>query len=188
MRVKKLLALALAGMALTTCLSGCDRTIIEHQFHTDTVTNTENVVSVIDTLEGIRKLSTFFKSLSGGNMQMIQTHDYEEKFNEGEIVEIGVDMDKVEDFVQAPIASGGIVLIKKYDRQSDYSGFFAISEGAKMICDMLDQYLTEHPEERESFIKTGVTPALMTSLECTEDDEGNRSYYINMTLMAMSIY
>ena len=187
MRAKKLLALALAGMALTTCLSGCDRTIIEHQFHTDTVTNTENVVSVIDTLEGIRKLSTFFKSLSGGNMQMIQMHDYEEKFNEGELFENDVDMDEVEDFVQEP-TTNGIFLLKKYDRQSDYSGFFAISEGAKMICDMLDQYLTEHPEERESFIKTGVTPALMTSLECTEDDEGNRSYYINMTLMAMSIY
>ena len=43
MRAKKLLALALAGMALTTCLSGCDRTIIEHQFHTNTVTNTETV-------------------------------------------------------------------------------------------------------------------------------------------------
>ena len=187
MRVKKLLALLLSGAFFAGCLSGCDRTIIEHQFHTDTVTNTENVVSVIDTLEGIRKLSTFFKSLSGGNMQMIQMHDYEENFSEGELFENGVDMDEVEDFVQEP-TTNGIFLLKEYDRQSDYSGFFAISEGAKMICDMLDQYLTEHPEERESFIKTGVTPALMTSLECTEDDEGNRSYYINMTLMAMSIY
>ena len=43
MRVKKLLALALAGMILAGCLSGCDRTIIEHQFHTNTVTNTETV-------------------------------------------------------------------------------------------------------------------------------------------------
>ena len=43
MSAKKSLALALAGMALTTCLSGCDRTIIEHQFHTNTVTNTETV-------------------------------------------------------------------------------------------------------------------------------------------------
>ena len=43
MRAKKLLALALAGMALTTCLSGCDRTIIEHQFHTNTVTDTEYI-------------------------------------------------------------------------------------------------------------------------------------------------
>ena len=186
MRAKKLLALALAGMALTTCLSGCDRTIIEHQFHTDTVTNTENVVSVIDTLEGIRKLSAFFKSL-GGNVSMIQMHDYEEKFSGGEMIENGVDMDEVEDFVQAPTTSG-IFLLKEYDRQSDYSGFFAISEGAKMICDMLDQYLTEHPEERESFIEKGVTPGLMTFLEYTEDDEGNRSYYINMTLIAMSIY
>ena len=43
MRVKKLLALALAGMLFATCLSGCDRTIIEHQFHTNTVTDTEYI-------------------------------------------------------------------------------------------------------------------------------------------------
>ena len=43
MRVKKLLALALAGMILAGCLSGCDRTIIEHQFHTNTVTDTEYI-------------------------------------------------------------------------------------------------------------------------------------------------
>ena len=43
MRAKKLLALALAGMILAGCLSGCDRTIIEHQFHTNTVTDTEYI-------------------------------------------------------------------------------------------------------------------------------------------------
>ena len=43
MCAKKLLALALAGMILAGCLSGCDRTIIEHQFHTNTVTDTEYI-------------------------------------------------------------------------------------------------------------------------------------------------
>ena len=43
MRVKKLLALLLSGMVLAGCLSGCDRTIIEHQFHTNTVTDTEYI-------------------------------------------------------------------------------------------------------------------------------------------------
>ena len=43
MRVKKLLALLLSGAFFAGCLSGCDRTIIEHQFHTDTVTDTEYI-------------------------------------------------------------------------------------------------------------------------------------------------
>ena len=44
MRAKKFLALLLSGMVLTGCLSGCNRTIIEHQFHTDT----EYVTEVIE--------------------------------------------------------------------------------------------------------------------------------------------
>ena len=36
MRVKKLLALLLSGAFFAGCLSGCDRTVIEHQFHTNT--------------------------------------------------------------------------------------------------------------------------------------------------------
>ena len=38
MRVKKQIALLLSGAILTGSLAGCSRTIIEHQFHTDTVT------------------------------------------------------------------------------------------------------------------------------------------------------
>ena len=62
MRAKKLLALALAGMALTTCLSGCDRTIIEHQFHTDTVTGSGNATTVEnDTLLVLKKMENLFE-------------------------------------------------------------------------------------------------------------------------------
>ena len=43
MRAKKLLALLLSGAFFAGCLSGCDRTIIEHQFHTNTVTDTEYI-------------------------------------------------------------------------------------------------------------------------------------------------
>ena len=61
MRAKKLLALALAGMALTTCLSGCDRTIIEHQFHTDTVTDVEYIIENTGTnLDGVQNLHKYF--------------------------------------------------------------------------------------------------------------------------------
>ena len=62
MRAKKLLALALAGMALTTCLSGCDRTIIEHQFHTNTEYITETVVET-EVIEKVVNYSKDFQNL-----------------------------------------------------------------------------------------------------------------------------
>ena len=63
MRAKKLLALALAGMALTTCLSGCDRTIIEHQFHTNTITDTviEEIPVETESLYGFEDIIDLFK-------------------------------------------------------------------------------------------------------------------------------
>ena len=62
MRAKKLLALALAGMVLAVCLSGCNRTIIEHQFHTNTVTDTEYIETIVDSglVSGVEKLSNLF--------------------------------------------------------------------------------------------------------------------------------
>ena len=48
MRVKKLLALALAGALSASMLAGCNRTLIEHQFHIDSVTNTETAVQTLD--------------------------------------------------------------------------------------------------------------------------------------------
>ena len=63
MRAKKMLALALAGMALTTCLSGCDRTIIEHQFHTNTVTDTviEEIPVETGRLYGFKEIAALFE-------------------------------------------------------------------------------------------------------------------------------
>ena len=63
MHAKKLLALALAGMALTTCLSGCDRTIIEHQFHTNTITDTviEEIPVETGRLYGFQEIIALFE-------------------------------------------------------------------------------------------------------------------------------
>ena len=62
MRAKKFLALLLSGMVLAGCLSGCNRTIIEHQFHTNTVTDTEYIETIVDSglVSGVEKLSNLF--------------------------------------------------------------------------------------------------------------------------------
>ena len=62
MRAKKFLALLLSGMVLAGCLSGCNRTIIEHQFHTNTVTDTEYIETIVDSglVSGVEKLVNLF--------------------------------------------------------------------------------------------------------------------------------
>ena len=49
MRVKKMLAVVRSGAFFAGCLSGCDRTIIEHQFHTNTITDTVIVEIPVET-------------------------------------------------------------------------------------------------------------------------------------------
>ena len=58
MRAKKLLALALAGALSASMLAGCSRTIIEHQFHTDT----EYIETIIENsdMNGAEKLTGWF--------------------------------------------------------------------------------------------------------------------------------
>ena len=61
MCAKKLLALLLSGAFFAGCLSGCDRTIIEHQFHTDTVTDVEYIIENTGTnLDGVQNLLRYF--------------------------------------------------------------------------------------------------------------------------------
>ena len=49
------------------CLSGCNRTIIEHQFHTDTVTDVEYIIENTGTnLDGVYNLQKYFLSYGIG--------------------------------------------------------------------------------------------------------------------------
>ena len=141
MRAKKLLALALAGMALTTCLSGCDRTIIEHQFHTNTeyVTGEEtsspeiernlgaltNIFFSRDTTLSISMVST----LSNNEMDM----DFLKKYwgdygveDESDIV-ADVDDEIVKAFVCDELEDSygiqGFVLFQEYGAESECDSF-----------------------------------------------------------------
>ena len=78
MYVKKWLALTLAGAVLAMGFSGCDRTIIEHQFHTDTitetVTNTEYVQVENEAILGLQKLVAFFDNHNSPYTQVNYRH------------------------------------------------------------------------------------------------------------------
>ena len=58
MRVKKQIALLLSGAVLAGSLAGCSRTLIEHQFHTDT----EYIETIIENsdMNGAEKLTGWF--------------------------------------------------------------------------------------------------------------------------------
>ena len=58
MRVKKQIALLLSGAILAGSLAGCSRTIIEHQFHTDT----EYIETIVENsgMNGAEKLTSLF--------------------------------------------------------------------------------------------------------------------------------
>ena len=68
MRVKKQIVLLLSGAILAGSLAGCDRTIIEHQFHTDT----EYIETIIENsdMNGAEKLTGWF--LAHGITPVIQ--------------------------------------------------------------------------------------------------------------------
>ena len=63
MYVRKWLALTLAGAVLAMGFSGCDRTIIEHQFHTNTVTETiiEKVPVETEDVAGVQSIIDLFE-------------------------------------------------------------------------------------------------------------------------------
>ena len=63
MYVKKWLALTLAGAVLAMGFSGCDRTIIEHQFHTNTITETiiEKVPVETEDVAGVQSIIDLFE-------------------------------------------------------------------------------------------------------------------------------
>ena len=66
MRVEKQIALLLSGAVLAGSLAGCSRTIIEHQFDTDIITNTETITDIIKV-----PTSEIFSDLE----ELFSTHD-----------------------------------------------------------------------------------------------------------------
>ena len=139
MRAKKLLALALAGMALTTCLSGCDRTIIEHQFHTNTEYVTGEEISSPEIERNLGALTNIFFSNGMENFS-IYTDSSPFQIATGELAEqwgaFGIenasdlDADVDDEIVKAFVCSeldsygfAGIMLFQEYGVESECDSF-----------------------------------------------------------------
>ena len=147
MRAKKLLALALAGMALTTCLSGCDRTIIEHQFHTDTVTDVEYIIENTGTnLDGVYNLRKYFLP-RGISVQTVLYSLYIVESDEDDFSEFFEEIDDVPELAEVQkfltARDSRMYYVAKCD-EDPASWWTAYSKAAKMFYDLFMQVEDEN--------------------------------------------
>ena len=159
MRVKKLLALLLSGAFFAGCLSGCDRTIIEHQFHTDTITNTEQIVEYEKVLSPavFPKLTELLAS-HGKNIPKKHIYgfslnpptDIQDSFDRFYISHLGKPI-SLEDFFKKQVAI--------YDICDDgfNNGLAVILERDVEICKALEEYELEHPDVWEKIDAIGIS-------------------------------
>ena len=161
MRAKKFLALLLSGMVLAGCLSGCNRTIIEHQFHTNTVTNTETEYIPVDTsnFSGFRCLEQLFQkygsdvrigvSPSGISIPSEDFDEYKSVYMSGENEGEGIYSypgnetmeETIEDFFYGDGSSDFIFTSVDHFTPTADNTFNAASELAGFFCEQLKSYL-----------------------------------------------
>ena len=192
MRAKKLLALALAGMALTTCLSGCDRTIIEHQFHTDTVTDivTDTVTDTVMVLPGFYKLHSLFIS-KGINVNLDCSFESELIGNYGDLkdrLDIMINSPMEEEALKNFYETKGYVagetnhLLKVIEVTGDYTS--ALSELAGRVYDELIAYMESSEWSWEKFKEEGNKVEIIVKIydAYIEDGEDNKKSFFFMAL------
>ena len=157
MRVKKQIALLLSGAILTGSLAGCDRTIIEHQFFTDTVYTTEIV-------ENITKETTLQDLIDGFGLELVVAIDNPnlwieddpdepsyEPLREGGVCESISDED-IEKFLDCKNFPGGFNLnefnLSAYEKMSDESEFYVcFFDAVNQIYNALKDIPTKDLEE-----------------------------------------
>lgn len=182
MYVKKWLALTLAGAVLAMGFSGCDRTIIEHQFHTNTVTDIEHITETVtvESSEIWRKYKQMFVDNGVPNVMLIMQY----------IPDINYDTyDDVEGFSEAgeemlicALNGKSTFLFKEYDDEK-YEEMDVALEGISEIYDMMQKYMNE---ERWEKIREGESSILniMPGSRTTYTPEGTEvtSNYIGIML------
>ena len=141
MHVKKLLATTLAGLVLVGGLSGCSRTIIEHQFH-NTGSNTSASVSDSQTSLALQKLIALFDKYNIIWQLQSQTRDINDTTQGDLMVLINalpdkVESDAVENFVNPVGDTSAIIAYKKCTDSSD------LFQGLLTLVDETYEYLSD---------------------------------------------
>ena len=168
MRVKKWITLLLSGAILAGSLAGCSRTIIEHQFHTDTVTNTEIVTDIIEIPNTMfsSELEDFFAE-HGVKLSTYSMYHYselsftEESFSDwsGGIEPDGSKVD-IDAFLKNDPYDHSILLGQKYE--GGFSECMTIwSEQAKNIYNTFVSYEEKNPNMWEQMTNVEGNPCLL---------------------------
>ena len=176
MRVKKQIALLISGAILAGSLAGCSRTIIEHQFHTDTVTDVEYIIENTGTnLDGVQNLHKYFLShgvrmttLCCPATEIDENNVFLELFKT-----VGIDktpeLEKASDFLTT--RGNELYYITKCDKDPA-SWWTAYSKAANMFYDLFMQVEDESWADKDKI--RGNCNAQLIGLVCNLKDE----YYI----------
>ena len=172
MRVKKQIALLLSGAILAGSLAGCDRTIIEHQFHTDTVTDVEYIIENTGTnLVGVQNLHKYFLDHEVRMTMLCYPATEEEAMDAFPEVVEAVGIDKTPDLEEASefLTTRGNMLyyITKCDKDPA-SRWTAYSKAANMFYDLFMQV-----EDESSWAENIIANhhAALVGLVCKLEDE-----------------
>ena len=159
MKFRKQFAFILVCAICSGVLSGCNRTIIEHQFHTDTITNTEQIVEYEKVLSPAvfpkltELLASHGKNIPKKNIygfSLNPSTDIQDSFDRIYISRLGKPI-SLEDFFKTRV---GI-----YDICDDgfNNGLAVILERDVEICKALEEYELEHPDVWEKIDAIGIS-------------------------------
>ena len=177
MRVKKQIALLLSGAILTGSLAGCDRTIIEHQFFTDTVYTTEIV-------ENITRETTLQDLIAGFGLKLlvaienpslrIEDDDLFRPFREEGVCESISDAD-IEKFLKGEKFS-----FSAYEKMSNESEFYVCFFDA---VDQIYNALKDRTEELEATLEAYQTACgnsiYLLGRPCKDEDD---AWYVEVSI------
>ena len=154
MYVKKWLALTLAGAVLAMVFSGCDRTIIEHQFHTNTEYITGSGSVSPDAAGNLNELLNLMYQNGAPYVDIVMVTERQSITSdelEGEGLSLGecidVDDETVKQFVEGE--TDYILLLVEYGESCEFDSFSeAYAKGVNTIYEKLKIYPQDSWEMR----------------------------------------
>ena len=175
MNVKKCVALLLSGMLFAGSLSACNRTIIEHQFHTNTEYITETVVET-EVIEKVVNYSEDFQDLEkllndyGVSLRI----SYMENVFGGDVggmdVDEKVEEDELEDWLKGYTNKSKLDLVSKIDasiilpsERETYSSYQLLEGTLKHISEYYRAFRKLTPAQWESFPYKGSIITIVSS-------------------------